>query len=174
MNSNDLRKHLLTDVIDYYKPTAMNKPDTRPVKYSLIIDVPSADLDKTGQEIFHATCAARDIRDFRGGFSQETLPDSVLDFLVAMEKEGAYRVEIIAGSASYKMYIMPPKQVADSVGARKCIEDSFNPEFNVGGKSYADWVQMIVDSYDVTHQFVENTTLSIAKEKNQPNPLRHE
>lgn len=86
-------------------------PDEKslPIKYSLVIDIPSSDIDTNGRWQFHCTIASESIDRFKH-ISNHVIPDAVIDFFKAMEKQGCFRVEVIAGATSYKLYIQPPAE----------------------------------------------------------------
>jgi hypothetical protein len=94
------------------------------VPYSLIVQDPSPDLAgypeyKDGPTQY-VKASARELHHFRGSV---LIPQSVYDFMEACVRRGCYRVEIIAGQVSYKLYVKPPAENAAEVMGFKLTDD---------------------------------------------------
>lgn len=82
------------------------------VKYSVIIDHPSPDQSTKGREQAHCTFAVADLDNLKH-LTDEAMPEGwiiparILRFFKAAIDEGSFRVEIIDGGGSYKLYVRP-------------------------------------------------------------------
>jgi hypothetical protein len=94
----------------------MNKPSddhlTRvgsDVPYSIIIQKPSPDLAELenyrSAETIHVNASAKELVHFCRAFF---IPDHIYKCLQECVKYGSYRVEILDGETSYKLYVKPP------------------------------------------------------------------
>ena len=78
-----------------------------PVPYSLFCRQPSADIDATGLEIRQETRSAKDLRKIAEAADDFVSGIGLGDFIRSAFEAGAYRLELIVGDVSIKVYKHP-------------------------------------------------------------------
>jgi hypothetical protein len=91
----------------YIKEIPQDAGKPSPVPYSLILQRPSMDLPQDGVEKFYMTGASKDIDSIIKGVSLQIESTGLNRFIKDAFESGHYRLEVIIGDLSIKIYKHP-------------------------------------------------------------------